>query len=130
MLSNLTAHTMNFAAIPEPACKVAQGIPFLPPWYKYLDFGPDVAGRCTPRFSFENATDITRVLVAIVELLLRVGGMVAVAFIIWGGIQYVLSQGSPDKTKAAKDTIVNAIIGLVVVMLATAIINFVGTRVL
>ena len=52
-------------------------------------------------------------------------GFVAVAFIIFGGIQYTTSAGDPGKVKKAKDTILYGIIGLVVAMLAYAIVNFV-----
>jgi len=52
-------------------------------------------------------------------------GIVAVVMIVLGGIQYSTSQGDPGKTKKAKDTIMYGIIGLVVAILAFAIVNFV-----
>lgn len=52
-------------------------------------------------------------------------GVVAVVFIIIGGINYVTSQGDPGKTKKARDTILYAVIGLIVTLLAFAIVNFV-----
>ena len=45
--------------------------------------------------------------------------------IIIGGINYALSQGDPGKVKKAKDTILYGIIGLVVALLAFAIVQFV-----
>lgn len=56
-------------------------------------------------------------------------GLVAVAMIIIGAIQYVTSQGSADKAKKAKNTILYAVIGLVIVLLAAAITSFVFTSV-
>ena len=53
----------------------------------------------------------------------------AVAFIIFGGFQYTTSAGDPGKVKKAKDTILYGIIGLVVAMLAYAIVNFVLSNV-
>jgi len=50
-----------------------------------------------------------------------VAGLVAVAFIIFGGIKYVMSQGDPGKTRSATQTIVYAAVGLVVVLMAAAI---------
>ena len=61
----------------------------------------------------------------IVSTLLFVVGVVAVVVIIIGGILYVTSTGDPGKTKRAKDTILYAVIGLVVAILAYAIVNFV-----
>ena len=61
----------------------------------------------------------------IINVVIGVIGFVAVAFIIFGGIQYTTSAGDPGKVKKAKDTILYGIIGLVVAMLAYAIVNFV-----
>ena len=51
--------------------------------------------------------------------------MLAVVMIIIGGINYALSQGDPGKVKKAKDTILYGIVGLVVSLLAFAIVQFV-----
>ena len=52
-------------------------------------------------------------------------GIIAVIFIIIGGINYTTSQGDPGKVKKAKDTILYGIVGLVVSLLAFAIVQFV-----
>jgi hypothetical protein len=56
-------------------------------------------------------------------------GVIAVIIIILGGFQYITSQGEPQKTAKAKDTILYAVIGLVVSILAWSIVNFVLDRV-
>ena len=45
--------------------------------------------------------------------------------IIWGGIRYVLSAGNSTALTSAKNTIVYSIIGLIIAILAYAIVNFV-----
>ena len=65
----------------------------------------------------------------IINVVIGVIGFVAVAFIIFGGFQYTTSAGDPGKVKKAKDTILYGIIGLVVAMLAYAIVNFVLSNV-
>ena len=55
-------------------------------------------------------------------------GALAVAFVIWGGIKYILSQGAPDETNKAKDTIMYAVFGIVIVMLSFVIVNYVIGR--
>jgi hypothetical protein len=45
--------------------------------------------------------------------------------IIYGGIRYTTSAGDSSHVKAAKDTILYAVVGLVVAILAYAIVNFV-----
>ncbi len=61
----------------------------------------------------------------IINWIVMVVGIVAVIMIILGGIFYVISAGDPGKIKKAKDTILYGIIGLVIVLLAFAIVNFV-----
>lgn len=52
-------------------------------------------------------------------------GVVAVGFIIYGGIQYSISNGDPGKITKAKHTIMYSLIGLLIVMLAAAITFFI-----
>ena len=61
----------------------------------------------------------------IVNILLFVLGAIAVIMIIIGGIRYATSAGDAGSIKGAKDTILYAVIGLVVAILAYAIVNFV-----
>jgi hypothetical protein len=52
--------------------------------------------------------------------------MVAVAFVIYGGFQYINSRGEPDRAASGRKTIINALIGLVLAMIAVAIVSFIG----
>lgn len=61
----------------------------------------------------------------IINVLLFIVGIIAVIMIIWGGISYVLSAGAADKAKKARDTIVYSVVGLVVAIIAFAIVQFV-----
>ena len=72
-----------------------------------------------------NNTDLTTTVQGIINTVIFIVGMLAVVMIIIGGINYALSQGDPGKVKKAKDTILYGIIGLVVSLLAFAIVQFV-----
>ena len=61
----------------------------------------------------------------IVNILLFVIGAISVIMLIWGGIRYTTSGGSSGAVSSAKNTIMYAIIGLVVAFLAYAIVNWV-----
>ena len=61
----------------------------------------------------------------VINAIFGVVGLVAVIIIILGGISYLTSQGDANKVKKGKDTILYGIIGLVIVLLAYAIVNFV-----
>lgn len=52
-------------------------------------------------------------------------GAIAVVMVIIGGIRYTTSGGDPQQTKAAKDTVLYAVIGLVLALLAYAIVAFI-----
>ncbi|MBI3889824.1 hypothetical protein HY312_04625 [Candidatus Saccharibacteria bacterium] len=64
----------------------------------------------------------------VINILLFIVGVIAVIAIVIGGIRYTTSNGDSSQTKAAKDTILYAVVGLVVAILAFAIVNFVVTQ--
>jgi hypothetical protein len=99
-----------------------------PTWYKYLKGITDATPqrRCLPQIKALN--DIWLVAAAAVELLLRVAVMVSIGFVVWGGVTYILSQGEPDKTKQARETIFNALLGLVISIAATTVVSFIAAR--
>lgn len=61
----------------------------------------------------------------IVNIILYVLGIVAVIMIVIGGFRYVISGGDSGAVTGAKNTILYAVIGLIVAILAYAIVNFV-----
>lgn len=63
----------------------------------------------------------------IVNVLLFLVGAIAVIMLIFGGIRYVTSGGDQNSVTAAKNTIMYAIIGIIVAILAYAVVNFVLT---
>lgn len=88
----------------------------------------DVWGACSGNSSAVcNSTgDQADVLIKnVINAILVVLGMIAVIMIVIGGIRYTTSNGDSGQIKSAKDTILYAVIGLVVAILAFAIVNFV-----
>lgn len=75
-----------------------------------------------------NSTDLTGSVGTIINMIIFLIGIAAVIMVIIGGISYTMSQGDPSKTKKAKDTILYGIIGLIVALLAFAIVQFVLTQ--
>lgn len=61
----------------------------------------------------------------IVNIILFVLGAIAVIMIVIGGVKYTTSNGDSSAVKSAKDTILYSVIGLVVAIMAYAIVNFV-----
>ena len=73
----------------------------------------------------EEGNGLTDKIAGIVNAIIGVLGIVAVVVIILGGISYMTSNGDSTKVKKAKDTILYGVIGLVIVILSAAIVNFV-----
>ena len=73
-------------------------------------------------------TDLNAQIQNITNTMLLVIGVVAVIMLIVGGFRYVLSNGNEKAISGAKDTILYAIIGIVVALLSYAIVNFVLGR--
>jgi hypothetical protein len=80
--------------------------------------GTAVYGTTTPKAPQELAGQIIRSALTFL-------GIIFVALVIYGGFLYMTSSGKEDKVKKAKDMILAAVIGLVIVISAYAIANFV-----
>ena len=93
-----------------------------PTWYKYLEGGD----KCSPRL--EHINDIWLIGLAVLEILLRVAIIAAIIYVLIGGFKFITSRANPDKTAAAKNTVVDALVGLVIAVAATAVVSFVATR--
>lgn len=69
--------------------------------------------------------DPKQILVNSVNTVLGLLGIIAVVVILIGGFRWMLSMGDDDRIARAKKTISGAIIGLVLILLSWAIVNFV-----
>ena len=61
----------------------------------------------------------------IIKYALGLTAVLAVGFIVYGGFLYISSQGEPKQLEAGKQAIIGAVIGIVVIGLAYAIVEFV-----
>ena len=57
----------------------------------------------------------------VLQVVLFIAGVLAVLFLLIAGIQYITAGGDPVKTAAARSGIVNAIIGIIIILLAFSI---------
>ena len=62
----------------------------------------------------------------IIQILLVVAGIIAVIFLIIGGFRYITAGGNEESSEAARKTLTNAIIGLVIIILAFVIVNVIS----
>lgn len=69
---------------------------------------------------------IVRIVLNITEIVLQIVAYAALIFVIIGGFKYMTSAGSSDGMASAKNTIMNALIGLVISLFSVAIVNAAG----
>lgn len=131
--------TVAFAAVPAGSAYAAtcgegktNPVTFFPAWYDGLlckdnksikspgddSLGKDTSGRL--------GKWITIIAMNIVTMLLYVVGYVSLGFTIFGGFKYMISGDSSSGTMAARKTITNALIGLVLSIASVAIVKFVA----
>lgn len=75
-------------------------------------------------------TNLESAVVGIINGVIGVLALVCVVVIIIGGVNYMTSSGDAGKVKKAKDTILYGVIGMIVCILAFAIVNFVISNIL
>lgn len=116
-------------AVSGESCTPQESVFGIPTWYKYLKGQEFPTGECVliGNFAQNKLESLLGIGLAITEILLFIAGFLAIVYVIYGGFRYVLSQGEPENTKIAKDAILNAVIGLVIAVLASAIVRFIGT---
>jgi len=65
----------------------------------------------------------------IINVALLIAGVVAVIYLIVGGYQYITSSGNAEQAQAGRTTVLNAIIGLIIIFAAYVIVRFVMDRI-
>jgi hypothetical protein len=91
----------------------------------------DVTSNCQSGVTGQDATaEINALIADVINIFSLVVGVVAVIMIIIGGFRYITSGGDSSNVSGAKNTILYAIIGLVIVALSQTIVRFVLGRVI
>ncbi len=78
--------------------------------------------------TFSSLSDIWIVIGNVIRILITLGGVLAVIFIMVGGLFYVISAGDPAKVQRAKDILKQSITGLIIMIIAYPVITFIVSR--
>lgn len=97
----------------------------LPTWHKYIETSPPPECEVV---EFKIPRDVWKVGLALVEIVLRLAGLIATIYVIYAGFKYVLSRGNPNEAAKARQTIIDAVIGVGIASIATVLIAFLGSR--
>jgi len=64
----------------------------------------------------------------VLTIVFGVVGALALLMIVMGGLRYITADGSPEKAAKARDSVIYALVGLTIALIAEAIVNFVINR--
>jgi len=125
------AHTLisRFAV----TCDSNQSFLGLWPWYHYLPLQQQ-GNTCQINIVPDSAhvlgshSFILLILLAVVDDLLRIVGFLSVIYVIYAGIRYTMSQGSPDEVAKSQSTIMNALAGLAIALVSIKFVSFLGSK--
>lgn len=118
------------AASCEDSAKTWLGI--FPTWYHYLDQtvgsdgSCDISGPSNTDGDIDWAKAAPLVGLAVIDILLRLVGLISVVFVVYGGFNYIMSQGEPDKITSARKTITNSLIGVAISIVAASVVAFIA----
>lgn len=87
--------------------------------------GKDQQGTAACLFGGDNCEEGEGIFKTVTNVLLFIIGAIAVIMLVIGGIRYTTSNGQSDQVTAAKNTILYAVVGIIVAILAYAVVNFV-----
>jgi hypothetical protein len=67
---------------------------------------------------------VQEALIAVIQILSVVAGIIAVIYVIWGGFRFVKSEGDTGKVAEARQTIIYSLVGLVIAVVGGQVIVF------
>lgn len=79
--------------------------------------------------SNQGASSVVLIITSVIKILLLLAGSIAILFIIIGGYQYLTSGANPDGAKKGKTTVVNALIGIIIIVLSYVLVTVVSNLV-
>lgn len=122
-----TLMAISWANVPVFAATNSCAKPFLGlvPWYNSLPMDADCNIE-TPSES-EIPGYATKIILNILVDLSMLVGYITVVFVAWGGYLYMFSRGEPSRAERGKTTIISALIGLLIAVLANVIMRFAST---
>ena len=100
----------------------------VPSWYSYLDLQANNLTKTCDIVNFSVPGSFINIGLALLDMALHLAGLVAVGFVIYGGIQMIMSRGEADKSAQARETVINALVGLAITLIAVALVGFLGAK--
>lgn len=92
---------------------------------------PGLSGSftCPPGMNCNAGTNVNSLIQTVIQWMLTIAFGIAVLFLIIGGFWYVTSAGNEETAEKGKNTVVNALIGIIIIVLAYVIVSVVANLV-
>lgn len=119
ILQGLAPAVDNSTGPTQPSSPCYASVLGFPAWYNGLqcdEFGPQIT----------KLNDIWIIVLNMIRWMLGIAAYAAALFIIWGGFKYIKSQGDPSAIANAKNTIFQAVGGLVIALVANLVVAYVA----
>ena len=114
MIESLTTTAKTFRLV------FAAGFFGFPTWYEYLPKNTDGSPK------LDRLMDFWLIIAAVLEMIIRLGGMLAVGYFIYSGIKFMTSQGNPEKIAQARTGMIQATVGLIITLVAANVVSLVA----
>ena len=104
------------------------GIAMVLPFTTFADGSVLPQGGCN-QLNGANCTNVTSVggvIIIVLNWLLGIAGLIAVLFLVVGGFKMITSNGNEDQNTEGRKTVINALIGLAVVILAYVVVTVIA----
>ena len=124
-LTGVVAVVPNEASAAGKKCNASTHFLGIKAWYDGL-LDDQTCDIKSPEAAFGAGDDglrkyIWTIALNITSMILGIVGYLAIALVMWGGIQYITAQGDVSKAARGKKTVTNSIVGLIIVMSASII---------
>lgn len=106
------------------ALAVSMGVSLLP-LGAFAQQGADLGAQGLQGYAVQPQGDLPTTIIRIINWTLVLVGVLALAFIVYAGFLYITSRGDEGQVERAKNIIVNAVIGIVIIGVAAVLVNFV-----
>lgn len=125
MKTTIKRSLQGMLLIPALALAATAVLPVLQPTAAHAQVTNTIRDGADSTGTNSSNTDVNEVITRVVNALLFIIGAVAVIMLIFGGFKYITSSGDASAVSSAKNTILYAVVGLLVAIFAYAIVNYV-----
>ncbi|OGK20366.1 hypothetical protein A3C98_05460 [Candidatus Roizmanbacteria bacterium RIFCSPHIGHO2_02_FULL_37_15] len=93
---------------------------------RYLAQQVCIGGQCVTGALDPSIKTVADLVNRIVQFLIPLAALILLLVFIWGGYDYMMSQGSPEKLKSAQAKLTTGIIGFILLLLAFIIVRLIS----